>query len=162
MRPLTGYKCARAAIILRSVMYGAMLFGLIFLILLGVGTLDSLSHSGIKKITEIFEKLYLVMPEQFKFILPALLKISRVPLALSIMFFLGIILTLMSIAYTVLYFIAMFHQGWKKDNNKTTLSLLFLGIFIPALGFVAQIYAMIEFKTILTEETIEVLEANRR
>lgn len=162
MRPLTGYKCARAAIILRSVMYGAMLFGLIFLILLGVGTLDSLSHSGIKKITEIFEKLYLVMPEQFKFILPALLKISRVPLALSIMFFLGIVLTLMSIAYTVLYFIAMFHQGWKKDNNKTTLSLLFLGIFIPALGFVAQIYAMIEFKTILTEETIEVLEANRR
>lgn len=162
MRPLTGYKCARAAIILRSVMYGAMFFGLIFLILLGVGTLDSLSHSGIKKITEIFEKLYLVMPEQFKFILPALLKISRVPLALSIMFFLGIILTLMSIAYTVLYFIAMFHQGWKKDNNKTTLSLLFLGIFIPALGFVAQIYAMIEFKTILTEETIEVLEANRR
>ncbi len=162
MKPLTGYKCARAAIILRSVMYGAMLFGLIFLILLGVGTLDSLSHSGIKKITEIFEKLYLVMPEQFKFILPALLKISRVPLALSIMFFLGIVLTLMSIAYTVLYFIAMFHQGWKKDNNKTTLSLLFLGIFIPALGFVAQIYAMIEFKTILTEETIEVLEANRR
>lgn len=162
MKPITGYKCARAAIILRSVMYGAMLFGLIFLILLGVGTLDSLSHSGIKKITEIFEKLYLVMPEQFKFILPALLKISRVPLALSIMFFLGIVLTLMSIAYTVLYFIAMFHQGWKKDNNKTTLSLLFLGIFIPALGFVAQIYAMIEFKTILTEETIEVLEANRR
>lgn len=162
MKPLTGYKCARAAIILRSVMYGAMLFGLIFLILLGVGTLDSLSHSRIKKITEIFEKLYLVMPEQFKFILPALLKISRVPLALSIMFFLGIVLTLMSIAYTVLYFIAMFHQGWKKDNNKTTLSLLFLGIFIPALGFVAQIYAMIEFKTILTEETIEVLEANRR
>ena len=162
MKPLTGYKCARAAIILRSVMYGAMLFGLIFLILLGVGTLDSLSHSGIKKITEIFEKLYLVMPEQFKFILPALLKISRVPLALSIMFFLGIVLTLMSIAYTVLYFIAMFHQGWKKDNNKTTLSLLFLGIFIPALGFVAQIYAMIEFKTNLTEETIEVLEANRR
>ena len=162
MKPLTGYKCARAAIILRSVMYGAMLFGLIFLILLGVGTLDSLSHSGIKKITEIFEKLYLVMPEQFKFILPALLKISRVPLALFIMFFLGIVLTLMSIAYTVLYFIAMFHQGWKKDNNKTTLSLLFLGIFIPALGFVAQIYAMIEFKTILTEETIEVLEANRR
>ena len=143
MKPLTGYKCARAAIILRSVMYGAMLFGLIFLILLGVGTLDSLSHSGIKKITEIFEKLYLVMPEQFKFILPALLKISRVPLALSIMFFLGIVLTLMSIAYTVLYFIAMFYQGWKKDNNKTTLSLLFLGIFIPALGFVAQIYAMI-------------------
>ena len=162
MKPLTGYKCARAAIILRSVMYGAMLFGLIFLILLGVGTLDSLSHSGIKKITEIFEKLYLVMPEQFKFILPALLKISRVPLALSIMFFLGIVLTLMSIAYTVLYFIAMFHQGWKKDNNKTTLSLLLLGIFIPALGFVAQIYAMIEFKTILTEETIEALEANRR
>lgn len=162
MRPLTGYKCARAAIILRSVMYAAMLFGLIFLILLGVGTLDSLSHSGIKKITEIFEKLYLVMPEQFKFILPALLKISRVPLALFIMFFLGIVLTLMSIAYTVLYFIVMFHQGWKKDNNKTTLSLLFLGIFIPALGFVAQIYAMIEFKTILTEETIEVLEANRR
>ena len=162
MKPLTGYKCARAAIILRSVMYGAMLFGLIFLILLGVGTLDSLSHSGIKKITEIFEKLYLVMPEQFKFILPALLKISRVPLALSIMFFLGIVLTVMSIAYTVLYFIAMFHQGWKKNNNKTTLSLLFLGIFIPALGFVAQIYAMIEFKTILTEETIEVLEANRR
>ena len=55
----------------------------------------------------------------------------------------------------------MFHQGWKKDNNKTTLSLLFLGIFIPGLGFIAQIYAMIEFKTILTEETIEVLESNR-
>ena len=161
MKPLTGYRCALSAIIIRSVMYGVMLFGLIFLILLGIGRLDSISAHGIGKITELFEKLYVVMPEQLKFVLLILLKISRVPVALSIMFIVAIILVLASIAYTVLYFIAMFHQGWKKDNNKTTLSLLFLGIFIPGLGFIAQIYAMIEFKTILTEETIEVLESNR-
>ena len=103
MKPLTGYRCALSAIIIRSVMYGVMLFGLIFLILLGIG-----------KITELFEKLYVVMPEQLKFILPILLKISRVPVALSIMFIVAIILVLASIAYTVLYFIAMFHQGLKN------------------------------------------------
>ena len=109
MKPLTGYRCALSAIIIRSVMYGVMLFGLIFLILLGIGRFDSISAHGIGKITELFEKLYVVMPEQLKFVLPILLKISRVPVALSIMFIVAIILVLASIAYTVLYFIAMFH-----------------------------------------------------